>query len=129
MPSPTEIIMSGGIAIIAMKEAFNFVKSFAPKTRELTSLDMQQMKYQTEMASLMIDVKNILIKLSDRQEETKALVKEIEHIQNNTHRRIGQIEAATDVLKMVITKDIIETSVKNGIKESKDLLRSILKTA
>ena len=44
MPSPTEIIMSGGIAIIAMKEAFGFVKTFIPQTPVLTAADMQQIQ-------------------------------------------------------------------------------------
>ena len=85
----------------------------------LTEKDMKQMEYQTAMNGLVSDVKNILIKLSDRQEQTKDAVKDIEHIQENTHKRIGRIDSTLDVLKQVITKDSISESVRDGLKDLK----------
>lgn len=113
---PSEIVITGGVLMIVIKELIALIKSLIPTTPVLTEKDMKQMEYQTAMNGLVSDVKNILIKLSDRQEQTKDAVKDIEHIQGNTHKRIGSIDSSLDVLKQVITKDSIKESVRDGLK-------------
>jgi hypothetical protein len=115
--SPTEIIIGGGVAMIAVKESFALVRSFVPKTPQLTERDLKQQSYQDDMKNLLTGTLKVLEKLSDKQEETKKEVNDIVHIQQGSHKRIAHIESGVDVLKGVITKDFIRESMKLGFRE------------
>jgi len=90
---------------------------FSELARTMNEFALNQTEYMATMKGYSRDMKGILVSLDTKQGETKDHVKEIIHIQQNTHKRIGEIESTLDIFEKVITADTFKGSVLAAFKE------------